>query len=183
MGVELNKESLKIWQEENLEHLRYEYPLRANDYCIDIGSYRQEWANEIKSRYGCMVECFDALDNRAASDMDGYITLGGQYYYSSIFDKETEQRTFKCYDIAPYLQRECALCKINIEGYEYALLTYIMAKGLHKNIKNIQVQFHETDDSFPYENAYLRIAKELSKTHELQWRYPFVWESWRRKDL
>ena len=51
--VSLNKQSLKQWQDENLEHLRYEYDLKPEDYVIDIGSYQGEWANEIEKRYGC----------------------------------------------------------------------------------------------------------------------------------
>jgi len=165
------------WQEKGLEHLRYEYDLKPEDYCLDIGSYRMEWATEIIKRYGCRVECFDALDNRAAWTHDGVLRMGGAYYYTSMFDKKGEQ-DFKCVDIAPYI-KNVALLKLNIEGGEYQLLDYIIFKDLHKQIKNIQVQFHKVED-FDYEKRYKEIAEELSKTHRLTWRYPFVWENWER---
>lgn len=175
--ITLNKESLKQWQEENLEHLRYEYDLKPDDYVIDIGSYRREWADEITKRYHCKVECFDALDNRAAWTYDGKIKMGGAFYYTSMFSDEINSE-FNCVDIAKFLNEEVALMKINIEGGEYLLLNYIIEKGLHKNIKNLQIQFHEVE-GMEYELAYKMLVSELSKTHKLTWHYPYVWENWK----
>lgn len=172
--------ALAEWQEKDMEHLRYEYPLNPEDIVLDIGSYRREFANEIIKRYGCHVECFDALDNRAAWMHDGTIKMGGQYYYTSMFDTETPQHEFKCVDIAPFLQKEVALLKMNIEGGEWSLVPYIVSKRLHRNIKNLQVQFHIFDGS-NFASAWGEIAHQLSLTHELTWRVPFVWENWRRK--
>lgn len=177
--VTLNEKSLKEWQSKDLEHLRYEYDLKMTDKVIDIGSYRQEWADKIRDIYGCHVECFEALDNRAAWVYDGEIALGGAFYYSSEFG-DGPKTTYKCVDIAPYLQEEIALVKINIEGSEYNLIKYIIDKGLIKKIDELQVQFHliEGVDCIMF---YSLLALELSKTHELTWQYPFCWENWRRK--
>ena len=30
---------------------------------------------------------------------------------------------------------------------------------------------------------YRELAERLQHTHRLQWRYPFVWESWERRDI
>lgn len=174
-------DALKEWQEKNMEYLRYEYDLKPDDVVLDIGSYRREFADEIKRRYGCCVECFDALDNRAAWIYDGTIKMGGQYYYTSMFDDQTPQQEFMCVNIAPFLQKEVALCKINIEGGEYKLLSYIIFHHLASAIRNIQVQFHQVD-GMDYEKAYSEIVEGLNYTHELTWRIPFVWENWRRKD-
>lgn len=173
--VSLNKENLETWQQQDLEHLRYHsYKLNPTDYVIDIGSYRNEWGNEIKRLYGCKVEPFDALNNKAAWLFDGELTFGGAYYYSSIYEPGTT--TYKCVDIAPYLNN-VSLVKINIEGGEYDLLDYILSKGLHKNIKYLQVQFHEVE-GLDYLTRYEQIKTILQTTHKLQWCYPFVWESW-----
>jgi hypothetical protein len=171
--------SLKEWQANNLEYLRYEYDLTPDDHVIDIGSYRREFADTIISKYGCKVECFDALDQRAAWTKDGTIELGGQYYYTSAFDSVNKQ-TFCCVDIAPYLTSEIALCKINIEGMEYELIDYIVSKGLIKNIKNLQVQCHLIDENT--QSIYERMAEKLTLTHSINWRYPFCWENWKRND-
>lgn len=177
--VSLNEISLKKWQDENLEYLRYEYDLKPHDQVLDIGSYRQEWADEIRKKFSCKVECFDALDNKAAWTHNGRIILGGQFYYSSAFDT-SNQREFSCVDIAEYMDRDIALCKINIEGMEYELIEYIIKKGLIGNIDQLQVQFHLIDEET--EKLYEQLANKLSKTHTLTWRYPFVWENWKRND-
>lgn len=176
--VTLNPDSLKQWQDENLEHLRYEYDLKSTDLVLDIGSYRREFADQIERRYYCTVECFEALDDRAAWVFDGTIKMGGAFYYSSIY--EPGEQIHKCVDIAPFLQREVALMKTNIEGGEYALLRYMIDKGLHTNVRNFQVQFHEIEDEM-YQTWYAQLAEDLSKTHSLTWRYPFCWENWERK--
>jgi hypothetical protein len=129
-------------------------------------------------RYGVAVECFEATDNRAAWVKDMRLKFGGQYYYTSMV--EPGNTWYNAVDIAPYLQKETAVLKINIEGAEYVLLQYIISKGLHKNIRNLQVQFHLIEGQ-NCEELYSLIASALSETHELTWRYPFVWENWRRK--
>lgn len=178
--VKLNEQSLKEWQEKNLEHIRYEFKdIEPGEYCIDIGSYRREWADEMIHLYKVDVECFDALDNKAAWIENCELIFSGQYYYTSMYTDGPGYK-YRAYDIAPYLNREVAVMKVNIEGAEYKLLNYIIEKGLHKNIRHLQVQFHEVD-GMPYQGLYDIIAKELSKTHKLEWRYPYCWEQWIRK--
>lgn len=178
MSISLNKESLKVWQDEKLEYLRYQYDLKPTDKCLDLGSYQMEWANEIIKRYGCKVECFDALDNKAAWVYDGKIAMGDAFYYTSLYADKIDKE-YWCVDIAKYLQEEIAVMKINIEGGEYVLLNYIIQKGLHKNVKNIQVQFHLID-GMDCGKLHLDIYKELKKTHKLTWDYPFCWENYLR---
>lgn len=177
--VSLNIRSLKTWQDLNLEGKRYEYDVNPGEKILDIGSYQGEWSNEMIKRYGCKAECFDALDNRAAWIHDGKIEMGGQYYYTSMYDKGEQGpvNSFKCVDIAPFLQEEIAVMKINIEGSEYTLLAYIISKQLQKNVRNFQIQFHQIADH-PYDLWYEEISKQLSLTHRLVWRYPYCWESW-----
>jgi hypothetical protein len=69
------------------------------------------------------------------------------------------------------------LLKVNIEGAEYDVLNHMIGAGLHKRIKNIQVQFHQID-GVPYGVWYKEIEKHLSLTHTRTWHYPFCWESW-----
>lgn len=75
----------------------------------------------------------------------------------------------------------CDLLKMNIEGAEYDLLEYFLDTRLIDCIKNLQVQFH------PYGagdiGAELRrthIRERLLATHDCEWEFPFVWESWRK---
>jgi hypothetical protein len=178
--ISLNPDSLKTWQDLDLESKRYEYhDIKPGELILDIGSYQREWSNMMIHKYGVTAECFDVLDNRGAWTKDTKMKMGGQYYYPSLYEPDNGQ-WFTCVDIAPFLQQEIAVCKINIEGGEYHLLQYIIAKYLHPNIRNLQVQFHEVKGR-PYEVMYEGIASALSETHDLVWRYPYCWESWTRK--
>ena len=178
MNINLGDQS--VWQSEGLEYLRYEYDIAPGELVLDIGSYRKEFGEVFEAK-GCKVEYFDAMDNRAAWLFDGELKMGGQYYYTSMFDEGElgKVHTYKCVDIATYLQSQVALCKINIEGGEYELLNYIIRKGLHLNIKHLQVQFHLVE-GMPSEGLYMDIAKKLSVSHNLKWRFAYVWESWER---
>jgi FkbM family methyltransferase len=73
------------------------------------------------------------------------------------------------------------LIKINIEGGEYDLLPRIIESGIVNKCKIIRVQFHDwIPNSFTMRK---NIVGELAKTHNIEWSYPMVWESWIRKDL
>ena len=68
------------------------------------------------------------------------------------------------------------LMKLNIEGAEYELLGALAEADLMGEVRFIQVQFH---DFVPDAVAKLQEARELlSRTHDVMWEYPFVWESW-----
>jgi len=73
------------------------------------------------------------------------------------------------------------LIKINIEGGEYDLVPRMIESGIVNKCKIIRIQFH---DWIPGAFAMRKkIVKELSKTHEVEWSFPLVWESWIRKDI
>jgi hypothetical protein len=173
----MDKVTIGNWKDFD-ESLRFKYDLKPDDLVIDIGSYRREFADKIIQMYGCKVECFDALDNRAAWKYNGKLAMGGDYLYTSIYAHNVNKE-YWCVDIAPFLEKEVALVKINIEGGEYELLTYIIQKGLMKNIKNLQVQFHLVD-GLDCQTMYELLFYRLSKTHNQTWGVPFVWENWER---
>lgn len=193
MRVTLNEQSLTIWQSQNLEHLRYEYDLKSDDVVIDLGAYRGEWASEIRARYGCAViavEPTDAIDGYTGGEIikkaawvdDGELSCGGAYYYTSAFEPVTHR--LPCFNINTLLDRfdEIALLKINIEGAEYTLLQHVIDQRQHAKICNLQVQFHIIENQ-PWQAWYDGIAGLLERTHEIQWRWSFCWESWRRKTV
>jgi hypothetical protein len=68
---------------------------------------------------------------------------------------------------------------VNIEGGEYELLEAMLQQGLAGRVRYFQIQFH---DHVPgAEERAGRIRQGLAATHELQWSFPWIWESWRRK--
>jgi len=70
--------------------------------------------------------------------------------------------------------------KINIEGAGYDLLDHLIESGFIKNIKNIQVQFHDIVAEAVKRRA--SIQEQLKKTHVLTYCYDFIWENWTIKD-
>lgn len=189
--VTLHPDSLATWQDQRLEHLRYEYNLNRESNVIDLGAYQGEWANEIYARFDCNIVVVEPTEyirnfqhgyiiNKAAGTHNGKVSFGGRAYYTSAF--ELGDHEYECFDINPFLEsfESIDLLKINIEGSEYNVLSHIIGAGLHARIKNIQVQFHQID-SLPYERWYKEISDKLTQTHSLTWRYPYCWENWRLK--
>jgi hypothetical protein len=43
----------------------------------------------------------------------------------------------------------------------------------------MQIQFHDIDSGS--ENRMRAICEKLEKTHELRYRYKFIWEEWVRR--
>jgi len=75
---------------------------------------------------------------------------------------------------------EVDMIKINIEGGEYELLPRLIETGLVQRCRIVRVQFH---DWIPHAFAMRRrIVRQLAQTHEVEWSYPMVWESWIRRD-
>jgi FkbM family methyltransferase len=192
MHVTLNEQSQDIWQSRGLEYLRYEYPdLLPDSIVIDLGAYRGEWAQAVHCRYGCKVVCVEPgpwandwqhgeVVNKLAATHNGTMQVGGAYYYTSAHEPATHE--YDCFDINELLDqyREIALLKMNVEGMEYELLPHVIDAGLHRHIRNLQVQFHliEGRDS---EREYDVIAEKLGETHQRSWYYRHCWENWRRK--
>ena len=179
---------MRQWQDDGAESLRYEYDLDHNDIVIDVGAYRGEWAEQIFCRYGCKIILIEPTPhiqgfpygqviNKAAWTHDGSLKFGGAYYYTSAHENPVTE--YPCFDFNSLLRKyeEIALVKMNIEGAEYGLLNHVIEAGLHKRIKNLQVQFHMIAGE-PYRAMHESIQTELAKTHRLTYFYPFVWENW-----
>lgn len=69
--------------------------------------------------------------------------------------------------------------RIELYAVEYDILDELIRLDRIPNVVNFQVQFHKFVNG--YEKRYKAIAASLSKTHELTYRFPFVWENWRLK--
>lgn len=189
--ITLDPESLRTWQDNNLEHIRYEYDLTPESIVVDLGAYKGEWANEIHASYGCQVVVVEPTEyindfrngpivNKAAATYAGKMPFGGRAYYTSSF--EFGDHEYECFDVNELLDQyeSIDLLKINIEGAEYDVLSHITGAGLHKRIKNIQVQFHQIA-GVPFELWYKEIEGKLIETHYLTWQSPYCWENWKLK--
>jgi FkbM family methyltransferase len=179
--------------------LRLNYPLSKESVVLDLGGYEGQWASDIFSRYLCDIHIFEPYlpyfnSIKSRFELNQHIKV---YSFGlANFTKEIEiyvndDRTslikktginsiIKLRSIRQFLNESgidtIDLIKINIEGAEYELMEGIIDNGIHLNIKNIQIQFH---DFFPDAKERVDILrKKLTKTHKPTYSYDFVWENW-----
>jgi FkbM family methyltransferase len=185
--------------------LRLGYPLDAASLVFDVGGFEGRWAGDLHSRFGCRIEVFEPGERYAAVaerrfEHNGLVTvhrygLGADdrmvemaidgVSSSAVMARPTDEReAIRLLDVANVM-RDLApsgvdLMKINIEGGEYALLDRLLEAGLISHIRFLQVQFHEDVDRAEARRDSIR--ERLRATHDLMWEYPWVWESWVRRE-
>jgi hypothetical protein len=71
------------------------------------------------------------------------------------------------------------LLKLNVEGSEYDILPDVIENYNIKKVDNILVQFHVNVKD--HEQKREDIRHSLSKTHNENWCYKNIWESWSLK--
>lgn len=178
---------------------RIDYPLNHDSIIVDIGARHGHWVDKIVNKVSIKnIFCFEVMPEfclqlrekgyqtfkYAISDTYGYIDLGVVEGEASIYQNGTDVTDKVIAHSLPASQifliihePHIDLMKINVEGAEYPILQNLIHSGTIKNITDLQVQFHDMEG---YEGLYEEIAKELSKTHQLTWRFPFVWENWHK---
>lgn len=186
------------WRSENGDYTyRINYDLTKESIVVDLGARHAHWADLIRNKYGSKIYCFEAVPefsnelknkgydtfNLAVSDSSGTTKLSIHEHEASIFyetENSFEITSIPASQIFNLIDKDhIDLIKINVEGAEYPILTELISTQNITKINNLQVQFHlfDNDDN----EMYQKIFDELSKTHELTWRFPFVWENWKRK--
>jgi FkbM family methyltransferase len=171
---------------------------------LDLGGYEGSWtADMLAHNPECRVFAFEPVDAYAEALRDRFIdddrvrvsqfglgdttrseALRVAGASSSIYRGTALEPTqpVVIVDVAEWWEEagleSVAVMKINIEGGEYEVLPRLIESGLIGRIERVQVQFHAF---VPRASRRMgAILHELGRTHEPVWRYPFVWESWRR---
>jgi FkbM family methyltransferase len=181
---------------------RYDYQLQVGATVLDLGGYHGEWTKGMIERFGCRAYVFEPVHeyldslNRSFADTPSVVVcpfgLGARTRTenisladdaSSIFTQGRTQERILIKDVVEWWEEaqpgRVAVAKINIEGGEYEVLPRMIDSGLIAQVDELQMQFH---DFVP--NARKRmneILAELALTHEPNYRFPFVWEHWRRR--
>ena len=182
--------------------------LEANSIVFDVGGYKGEWAKAIHTKYCPYIHIFEPIPDAcqtlqktfqnadkvfihpyglADKNMRTVFSASGMgsSIYSSVFGvfRKTKKISVELRDFEEVFRalevNQVDLIKINIEGGEYSLLPRMLETGIIDKFKIIRVQFHEWIPGAPKMRRW--ITNKLSETHELEWDYPFVWESWRHK--
>jgi FkbM family methyltransferase len=160
---------------------------------LDIGAYKGELAQKIYDKYKCHIQCFEPVFydeckdrfkdvdkvivwNYAISNFNGLSKFHINKDASGMNDSGEVEVNCVTIDQINIFNR-IGLIKINIEGEEYNLLDDMISKAFTNKCINIQVQFHKIEG---YKQRYEQIKSKLELTHKLTFKYPFVWENWRK---
>lgn len=185
------------------QSLRLNYELDSSSLVFDIGGYKGEFAASIFCKYNCHILVFEPVKdyfsvikkkfshndkviayNFGLGGKDEEIQIALKEESSSIFLEGERKETIEMRSITNFLNSNdikiIDLMKINIEGGEYELLKNLLCGDFIRNIRNIQVQFHDFLVENPTEKMH-SLQEQLSFTHELTYQYEFVWENWRLK--
>ncbi|QQG42249.1 MAG: FkbM family methyltransferase [Candidatus Woesebacteria bacterium] len=182
------------------ETLYTKYPLSSKSLVLDIGGYEGKFSDQIITLYNPKIVIYEPVKkfflnlkrryrtknsvsvlNWGLSNKNTLTKVRLSGDGTSIYSKSGEMEKVRFLDAAIALKKYSAidLISINIEGSEYDVVERIIDSGVIKRIKNIQIQFHRVVPNC--EARRLSIIKGLHKTHRTLFSYPFVWESFTRK--
>jgi len=191
------------------ETKRYNYPLNSDSIIFDVGGYRGDFAFEWVSKVDPTIYIFEPfidfhtshLHSRfknndkvqyfryGLSDFNGDANLAKSgteagsisYDMNEKFPNSDSVNVRKFSEVYSELgSPKVDLIKINIEGEEYPLLNHILDEGLINNFKYIQIQYHDFIKDAEEKRA--KIVERMQETHNCQWEFLWIWESWERKD-
>lgn len=180
------------------EGLRIDYQLTKDSLCIDVGAFFGEWSRNMASLYECRILAFEpirehfvqavcncqrfpsiCLINSAVCPGGSFTDIGVSNNSSGAWSPSPKRETVSVVRLGSLLKvvGEVDVFKSNSEGSEYDLLENAIAWGLHKQLKNIQVQWHQNVPD--WQSRYKSICDCLSHTHEQEWDSGPLWENWR----
>lgn len=186
------------WLEDRARDKCFQYPLNKDSLFVDFGMYDGKFANEYHQKFGCQILGFEPLPeffNKAAAILSHQrihqvgvgidnktISVNNDNDGTSLL-KENGSIQVEIRDVIELLKdvEHIDLLKVNIEGFEYDVLDRMAEFGLLERADFILVQFHNFDTVPNVEERYINTRANLSKTHNCQWCYKYVWESWERK--
>ena len=143
-------------------HLLRVFDLNNESLVVDIGCYNGTWLNDMYCTYGCrcigvepVTEFYEqarillssdkvqlynfglCTSNKLTHNMD---ISGDSSHISRIGEPVRMEFVSKFF---ANIKEDIDVLQINIEGYEYKLLPFMIKKDLLKQVKNIQIQFHD----------------------------------------
>lgn len=173
--------------------LRYRYPLGERNVVWDVGGYVGEWSEVMHQRYRAKIVIFEPvrkyhrilqerfydapniiIKRHGLSGKDAKVFFSEAGIGSSQYKLGREPVVLK--DVASQVKGTVDLLKLNIEGGEYDVLDRLISTGKIKNIRYLQIQFHDFVPGASERRK--RIVRELKKTHRRVYCYPWIWEGW-----
>ena len=180
------------WDERSLD-----WPLTQDSIVVEVGGYTGRWALQIAERYGCMIEvyepqpwaaavCAEVLRPYTATVLpwglgvrDETLPMGEWGTDGCSFVKDGGGEIAQLVDATTVLPDRIDLMLMNIEGYEYTLIPYMLDNGILP--QRLMVQFH------PFTEEQKAIQAQIyERLHALgytiPWSYGVILTAWERAE-
>jgi FkbM family methyltransferase len=179
-----------------------DFPLTEDSVVFEIGGYEGRWAKEISERYHPLLlayepqdwafeKCTEALMDYPNSHVH-HVGLGVETGFFDMGNYGTDGCSFvnlpsgkpvgigQLVEISKHLAgvKHIDLCLMNIEGYEFKLIPYMIETGIMDRIDYFMCQFHL---NLGNENEYHDLRRELSKTKKIRFDYGPILTCWEPK--
>lgn len=178
-----------------------DWPLTKDSVVVEVGGYEGRWSSRIAKKYGCTLHVYEpqkwayekllqlGLDipnynvhNYAIGDETKIDALMGEFGTDAcsflVTTRERGTGSMVRADMALYPLSEIDLMMINIEGYEFKLLLYMIECGLLKKVKRLCVQWHLFAD--PDGQQYEAIKHVFDRHYHQLWSFFPTLEAWER---
>jgi len=197
-------ELMNWFEQENDYNLLRCFDLNQDSLVVDIGCYNSTWLKDMYCKYNCncigvepIREYYEQgsriLTNTSKIKLYNYgLTVNPDEKTcsmsmiadaSSMFGDPSNMDQKKnpidvqlvyAKDFFKSIKKDIDVLQINIEGYEYNLVPFLINNNILNTVKNIQIQFHNF-----FENSEEKmniIINELEKLgFKKKFNYPFIW--------
>lgn len=181
-----------------------DFPLTEDSVVFEIGGYEGRWAKEIATRYNPELfvfepqmwayrKCLEALKGFDHTYVFEY-GLGLKTGVFPMGNWETDGCSLVNFpsgklagdgiitEMSEFLKSlnvdHIDLCLMNIEGYEFKLIPYMIETGIMDKIDYFMCQFHLVSATG---NEYYDLRREISKTKKLRFDYGAILTCWESK--
>lgn len=192
-----------------LEHewdkMSVDFPLTKDSVVLEIGGYKGRWALEIAQRYQprlfvvepqdwAFVECCRVLKEFPRTQVFN-IALGKESGKFPMGNWETDGCSFtnlpggkpvgigEMIEFKEFMNLEnidhINLCLMNIEGYEFRLIPYMLQAGIMDKIDYFICQFHPTNDGEV--NQYHDLRRVLKRKKKVRFDFGPILTCWEPK--
>ena len=189
---------LMTWfEEENDYFLLRNFDLNPDSLVVDIGCYNSTWLKDMYCKYNC--NCIGIEPIQKYYEQGHRLFAGSEkvklFNYGLTVERDQKMCTMSMFGDASRMDvrenptdvqlvyakhffdsidRDIDVLQINIEGYEYQLVPFLMRNNLLNKVKNIQIQFH---------NFYANSTEEMNIIisgleywgFKTKFNYPFIW--------
>lgn len=182
------------------ETVMLEHIIDKNSHVVEIGGFKGVWVSQIVEKFNPYIHIFEPVqeyytflcekfkDNPKIKVYKLGISNKKEKVNISLIDDGSSlvstSNKFELIDLIPFDEmiqmlnlKSIDLVQVNIEGAEYDLLDFAIAKNCLKNIQKILVQFHTNIN-----NCEIRRNEIQSNLEKLGFSklfdYPFIWEGW-----